>query len=98
MKGRFLIKVPFGVVKKVVQQVVFWTAAYFILLTIFEGSDEWEGIDFIYTGIFLFTLMIAVGVNSLLIQRRFLNRAFYRWFFVLSIVNIVACAYFNKLL
>lgn len=97
MGFRYRFQFPFGLVKKGFQQVTFWGMSYFILLTIFSGSDEWQKIDFIYTGIFLVTLMLAVGINSFLL-RRFLNRKRYAWFVALTVVNILASTYFNQLL
>jgi sensor histidine kinase YesM len=97
MGFRYRIQFPFEFVKKGSQQIIFWGVSYFTLLTIFSGSDEWERIDFIYTGIFLVTLMVAVGLN-LFILRRYLARKRYTWFVALTIVNILASTYFNQLL
>ena len=94
---RYKIAAPFGLVRKGIEQIAFWSVAYFTLLTIFTRSGEWQKIDFIYTGIFLATLMIAVAINSLIL-RKYLNRKLYFLFFLLSAVNILASTYFNQLL
>jgi len=49
---------------------IFWTTAYFVLLSIFASSSQWQKIDYVYTAIFMTTLMGAVWVNSYLPRRR----------------------------
>lgn len=43
---------------------IFWAISYFVLLSIFASSSEWEKVDYIYTGIFMLTLMAAAWLNS----------------------------------
>lgn len=80
------------------RHVVFWTAAYVILLSVFSGSGEWKSIDHIYTIIFMITLMMSVAVNTVVILPVFLNRSKYFWFIFLSFFNIAAFTWFNHIL
>jgi hypothetical protein len=79
-------------------QIVLWTAAYFILLNIFSGSDKWQKIDYLYTSIFMATLIMAVTVNFWIILPRYLNRKRYALFFLFTAVNIAASTFFNQIL
>jgi sensor histidine kinase YesM len=95
---RFRVFMPFGFVKSAVVQVVVWTATYFILLTIFSDSDTWASIDYLYTAIFMSTLMIAVSVNSWLLIPKFLQRGRYGLYIVTMLTCVFVFAYFNHLL
>jgi sensor histidine kinase YesM len=85
-------------IKKIFWQTVFWTITYFILLTIFSGSSEWQKIDHIYTAIFMVTLMLSVSVNARVILPNFLSRKKYPFFFLLSGINVIVFAFFNHFL
>lgn len=95
---RITIAIPFTWVKELIWQVAFWIAAYFVLITTFASSSEWQRIDHIYTSIFMLTLMMAVAVNSRVILPKFLNQKQYPLFFVLAALNIVGFAFFNHTL
>lgn len=95
---RFRVSMPIGYVKSVVLQFLFWTLTYFILLTIFSGSSTWESIDFIYTGVFMSTLMIAVWVNSWLLIPKFLQRGRYSLYVMSMLICVFVFSYFNYLL
>ena len=73
-------------------------AAYFTLLNLFAGSDEWKQIDHIYTFLFLATLTIAAAINSWIMVPKFLKRKRYPLFLLAFTVNILSCTYFNHLL
>jgi sensor histidine kinase YesM len=79
-------------------QLLFWGVAYFILLNIFSSSDEWMKIDYIYTSIFIVTLMITVGINFTIIMPRFLVPKKYALFFLLTGLNILVGTLFNHVL
>lgn len=88
----------FRITGKILAQLLFWTVAYFVLLNIFSGPGQWKKIDYLYTSIFLVTLLIPVTVNFWFIVPRFLNRKRYFLFVVLTGVNILVFTFFNQLL
>jgi hypothetical protein len=81
-----------------IKDLIFCTAAYFILINIFESSSQWRMIDHIYTSIFLGTLILFGAINEMLIQKAFLNRKRYGMFVVLTCANIFMGAFFNYVL
>ncbi|HTF17000.1 MAG TPA: histidine kinase [Chryseolinea sp.] len=89
---------PFGHVKSTVVQFSFWALTYFILLNIFSSSSTWTFIDYLYTGVFMSTLMIAVWVNAWLLIPQFLQRRRYVLYVLLMGVCIFVFACFNYLL
>src|SRR5689334_5397167 len=77
----------------------FWTASYFILLTIFATtSGSWLMIDHIYTSIFIATLLVPVSINDLFLIKGFLNRQSYVPYLLLVAVTIVGGAWINHIL
>lgn len=80
------------------KDLVFWLVAYFILLSIFAGSGEWQIIDHIYTSIFLSTLILFGSFNVWFIQPKFLDKKKYWFFILLTASNIFFGALFNHLL
>jgi hypothetical protein len=83
---------------KIAGQILFWTVAYFTLLNIFSGSGSWQKIDYLYTSIFMTTLIMAVTVNFWIILPRYLSRKRYALFFLFTAVNIAASTFFNQIL
>jgi sensor histidine kinase YesM len=81
-----------------IKDLIFCSAAYFILLSIFAGSSDWQLIDHIYTSIFLGTLILFGTINEWVIQKKFLKENKYGLFIVLSVFNIMAGALFNHIL
>jgi hypothetical protein len=81
-----------------IKDVLFSVAGYFVLLSIFSGSSEWQMIDHIYTSIFLATLIFFGTFNAWILQPRFLDRNKYGFFIALTTFNILAGALFNHLL
>jgi sensor histidine kinase YesM len=78
---------------------IFWTASYFILLTIFATtSGPWLMIDHIYTSIFVVTLLVPVSINDMLLIRRYLNQQRYAQYFFLLAATIVVGAWINHIL
>jgi hypothetical protein len=82
---------------KIAVYVIFWAVAFIVLLGIFSTSSEWQSIDFIYTAVFMMTLMISVGVNQIIL-RSFLRRGKYLAWIAFTLLNILAGSYFNDLL
>jgi sensor histidine kinase YesM len=89
-----------GAVKIPVRGIIwisFWTMAYFVLLNRFASSSEWQKVDYIYTAIFMITLMGAVSVNNYSRQRLLTKRKYWLW--TLGVVVIgVAFALVNQLI
>ena len=81
-----------------IKDLIFCTAAYFILLSIFAGSSEWQMIDHIYTSIFLGTLILFGTINEWVVQKKFLRKKMYWIFAILTAFNIMAGALFNHIL
>lgn len=79
------------------QHLSFWGAAYAILINVFKISDDLGLVDFIYTGIFMSTLMIAVYINLVLLIPYILVRRKYL-FYSMAIVSLLLLAVlFNEL-
>ncbi|HZY82138.1 MAG TPA: sensor histidine kinase [Cyclobacteriaceae bacterium] len=82
---------------KLAVQLIFWTLAYFVLISIFAGS-EWKMIDHIYTSIFLVTILVPVTINDMALRPRLLNRRKYWQYFLLLISVVLAGAWMNDVL
>ncbi|MEI9921545.1 MAG: histidine kinase [Bacteroidota bacterium] len=77
--------------------ITFWTVAYFVLLSIFSSSGEWQRIDYIYTVIFMTTLMAAVVVNEYFRRRYFASGRYLAWL-AIAVADGVAFAAVNDFL
>jgi sensor histidine kinase YesM len=95
---RYKISLPVSLFKSAYVQLAFWIATYFVFLTIFSTSSTWHSIDYIYTGIFMFTMMIAVWINAYLLIPRLLQERRYQFYLVSVCTVILASSYFNHLL
>src|SRR4051812_3111729 len=91
------IKLHLNVIKLIID-LTYCTAAYFILLGIFSGSTQIEMVDHIYTSIFLGTLIVASTINTWFVTPAFLNRKKYLAWVIVFFLNAVACTYFNYVL
>lgn len=74
---------------KVIIWTTFWTMAYFVLLNIFASSIEWQMVDYIYTAIFMVTLMGAVCVNEYARSR---SRRYGLWLVTFAAIGCVFAA------
>lgn len=81
---------------KLVVQLVFWGMSWLILINIFAGSAEWHKIDYIYTSIFVVTLLIPTTVNDWFLRPRILSKGKYRLYFILLISVVFAGAFLNQ--
>jgi sensor histidine kinase YesM len=81
-----------------VQHVLFWGLSWYILLNMFAGSSSFQKIDFIYTTIFLISLIIPVELNLLLFIPRFLNRKRYAIYGSLFCLCLFLFGLFNQFL
>lgn len=83
---------------RLVYHIAFWLIVYFILLSIFKVSASIKKIDYIYTAIFQFTLMIAVYINLLFLIPRFLSRKRFFIYILSVLVALSLGSFFNILL
>jgi sensor histidine kinase YesM len=74
---------------------IFWTIAYVVLLSIFASSTEWLPVDYIYTCIFIVTLMAAVATNEYSRRRLMTGGKYGLWLLRLFVIG-VAFAGFNN--
>ena len=95
---RFKLALPVSLFKSVYVQLAFWTSTYFVLLTIFSTSSESHRIDYLYTGIFMSTMMIAVWINAFMLIPRLLQERHDLYYLLSVCITILAAAYFNHLL
>jgi sensor histidine kinase YesM len=78
---------------------VFMTAAYFTLLTLFATTTRgWLMIDHLYTSIFLITLLIPVAFNDMVLAPRLLSSRRYTLYFTLVAASALAGALINDFL
>jgi len=82
----------------VVQHLLFWGLSFYILLNIFGGSSSFQKIDFIYTTIFMATLMIPVELNLFVFIPRFLNQKKYLIYSFLFLTSLFLFSFFNQFL
>lgn len=77
--------------------IAFWIVSYFILLNIFSTSSEWMPIDYVYTAIFMVTLMMAVA-SSEFYRRKLLSKRSYKLWAVNIYGVIMIFAFLNEIL
>lgn len=75
---------------------VLWLASYFILLFFFAESFSPLRIDYIYTGAFIFTIIIPVFINLYVLIPLLLNKERYFIFSVLFLANLFLFTEVNK--
>jgi hypothetical protein len=77
-------------------QILFLAISWFALLSIFTGDAVWQQIDYIYTSLFLVTMLIPTTVNDWYLRPRILNKKKYWLYFVLWIAVVLAGAFINQ--
>jgi len=80
---------------RIFQQVVFWAFAYYVLLRILASSSDVQTIDYIYTAIFIFSIIIPVFINLFVLMPRYLNKNKFAWFVTLFVLNLIIFSIFN---
>lgn len=75
---------------------VFWAMSWLALISIFAGSGPWEKIDYIYTSVFVVTLLIPATANDWYLRPRILNKGKYWLYFILLIGVVLAGAFLNQ--
>jgi sensor histidine kinase YesM len=78
-----------------IQHLIFWGVSYYILLGLFASSSEILKIDFIYTAIFLITLLIGVYINLFFLIPYFLSKRKYILYAILFLVCLFVSAELN---
>jgi sensor histidine kinase YesM len=79
----------------VVFNALLWSCSFLILLFLFSGSSSPSKIDYIYTGSFIFTLVVPVCINLYWLLPRCLKKEKYILFGVLFIVNLILFSQIN---
>jgi uncharacterized membrane protein YobD (UPF0266 family) len=65
---------------RMMQHLAFWVLAFFVLIEIFAYEDHYTKVDYLYTGIFMFTLLIPVYLNLWIMVPRLLSRRKGLWY------------------
>lgn len=82
---------------RILQHALYWLVSFRILLEMFSSSSEILKIDYIYTAVFLFTLIIPVYINLYLAIPMLLSKGRYLQFTVSFILLIIVFSAFNQL-
>lgn len=80
------------------QHLLFWLAAWYVLLYIFSSASSFQKIDYIYTSIFIISLLIPVLLNQFVLIPRLLNKSKYLFYLLIFVANLVIFSLFNQLL
>lgn len=83
---------------RIIHHILFWILSYYVLLNLFSNSNEITRVDYIYTIVFLITLIIAVYINLLLLIPKLLR---YKKYFLYSsslLIVLLIGSFFNLLL
>ena len=80
------------------QHLLFWTICFYILLQLFASSSRLLPIDYIYTVIFMVTLMLPVYINLLFLIPLYLQRGNYIVYGALVLATLGVGTYFNLVL
>ncbi len=82
--------------KKWIQHGIFWLLSFRVLLEIFSSSSEIMKIDYLYTLVFVITILIPVYLNLQLALPLFFNRRKYLIYFLSVVVLIGFFSFFNQ--
>ncbi|MEI6455448.1 MAG: histidine kinase [bacterium] len=92
MKGSHLKRV---IRNRVVQHLVFWILAFYVLLRIFTTAEDLLKIDLIYTTIFILTMLPGLYVNLMILIPNLLSRGRYIAFILLLTITMLLTAALN---
>jgi sensor histidine kinase YesM len=73
----------------------FWVLSYFVLIELFAYTDNYTKADYIYTGVFIFSLIIPVYINNLILIPFFLPRKLFFAYIALVDMLVALGAIFN---
>lgn len=76
--------------------IVLWVASFFTLLFFFSESNQPAKIDYIYTSVFVITILIPVLINLYLLIPFFLRKERYVLFGILFLANLLLFTEINK--
>ena len=82
---------------RIIQHFLFWLLSFRVLLEIFSSSSNPARIDYIYTSVFLITIMIPVYLNLYIIIPGLLSKKRYIAYSFSFAILIIAFAGFNQL-
>ena len=80
---------------RILQHLVFWFLSVFILVRLFNTSNQVEKIDVIYTLIFHVSLLTGVYINLLVLVPHFLRKKKYLLYSLLLVATIAVASGFN---
>ncbi|WP_416866260.1 MAG: sensor histidine kinase [Imperialibacter sp.] len=80
---------------RLVQHLAFWVLSFYVLLRIFSTDSEIRDIDYIYDGLFHFTLIIPVYLNLLVLIPKLLDRGRYFLYIGLASLSILIFSQLN---
>jgi len=78
--------------------ILFWLLSFYVLLSLFSDSNEFSKVDYIYTTIFLTSIVFAVYFNLFILVPRFLKPRKFIFYSVLLILVLTTGALFNLIL
>jgi sensor histidine kinase YesM len=88
-------QVPSIINLKLVQHLGFWLTIFFVLTGIFSGNKYWDTINLVYSALFLFSLILAIEVQSNFTIPYFLHNEKFELFSISFIAIAVLGAGFN---
>ncbi|MCF8391291.1 MAG: sensor histidine kinase [Bacteroidales bacterium] len=85
----------FVIQRRTVQHFLFWLISFRILLEIFANSKDFLRIDFIYTGVFISTIMLPVYINLRILIPKILTGNKYFLFGILFLLLLTSSVLIN---
>jgi len=82
----------------ILQHILFWVVAWYIMLKLFSNSSETSPIDYIYTSVFLVTVALAVYINLLVFIPLLLEKRKYGIYLLFVIFSTGIVAWLNMIL
>jgi len=80
---------------RIIQHILFWSVSYYYLIHSFSITNNIEKIDFIYTGVFHVTIVLAVYINLYVLIPRLLAKKRYVLYAVGLLVLLAVTAQLN---
>ncbi len=80
---------------RILQHILFWGLSFYVLLQLFSDSENLSSVDYIYTALFLFTLLVVVYLNLLVLVPQFLQQKKFALYTLASIAVLLLGAQFN---
>ena len=77
------------------QYLLFWGVAYIILARFFSYDGTITQIDLVYTGLFLVSIWLAVGINSFMLIPKFLAKSSYATYGIFLVMTLAVATWFN---